>query len=231
MKQFIKDREINTFILVNPDNPSGNYIPHRDVIHLVEWCKNEGIDIIVDESFSDFSDEKDNTLITEEIMNQYPNLVVMKSISKSYGVPGVRLGILASSNEKLISEMKKEVSIWNINSFAEFYMQIAEKYKNDYKVSLDKLRKERDYLQEELDKITDFRVIPSQANYVMVELMRGKTAKELTQNMLLKYNLFIKDLSSKISQGEYIRLAVRNREDNNKLIYALKNELGMCSCE
>ncbi|MBP3476292.1 MAG: aminotransferase class I/II-fold pyridoxal phosphate-dependent enzyme [Lachnospiraceae bacterium] len=231
LKQFIKDREINTFILVNPDNPSGNYIPHRDVIHLVEWCKNEGIDIIVDESFSDFSDEKDNTLITEEIMNQYPNLVVMKSISKSYGVPGVRLGILASSNEKLISEMKKEVSIWNINSFAEFYMQIAEKYKNDYKVSLDKLRKERDYLQEELDKITDFRVIPSQANYVMVELMRGKTAKELTQNMLLKYNLFIKDLSSKISQGEYIRLAVRNREDNNKLIYALKNELGMCSCE
>lgn len=231
LKLFIKDREINTFILVNPDNPSGNYIPHKDVINLIEWCKDEGIDIIVDESFGDFSDEEDNTLITEEIINQYPNLVVMKSISKSYGVPGVRLGVLASSNEKRILEMKKEVSIWNINSFAEFYMQISEKYKNDYKVSLDKLRKERAYLQEELDKITDLRVIPSQANYVMVELMGGRTAKELTQNMLLKYNLFIKDLSSKISQGEYIRLAVRNREDNNKLIHALKSELEMCNCQ
>lgn len=231
LKLFIKDREINTFILVNPDNPSGNYIPHKDVINLIEWCKDEGIDIIVDESFGDFSDEEDNTLITEEIINQYPNLVVMKSISKSYGVPGVRLGVLASSNEKRILEMKKEVSIWNINSFAEFYMQISEKYKNDYKVSLDKLRKERAYLQEELDKITDLRVIPSQANYVMVELMGGRTAKELTQNMLLEYNLFIKDLSSKISQGEYIRLAVRNREDNNKLIHALKSELEMCNCQ
>lgn len=223
---FISNHEMNTFVLVNPDNPSGNYIPHEDVVLLIEWCKSRDINIIVDESFSDFADEPENTLVTEKIINQFPNLIVMKSISKSYGVPGIRLGIMVSSNESVISEMKKDVSIWNINSFAEFYMQIAEKYKNDYKISLEKLRRERTYMQEQLAKINYCRPISSQANYIMVELSGERTAKELTKVMLLKYNLFIKDLSSKISKGEYIRLAVRNREDNDKLINALASELG-----
>jgi histidinol-phosphate/aromatic aminotransferase/cobyric acid decarboxylase-like protein len=226
LKTFIKKEDVKTFILINPDNPTGNYLSHTDVLGLIEWCGQEGVNIIADESFADFADEQENTLIAEAILNRFPNLIVMKSISKSYGVPGLRLGVLASSDEKLIAELKKDVAIWNINSYAEFYMQISEKYRKDYETSLEKMRGERVYLKGELEKINGLRVVPSQANYLLVELTGKKTAKELTKVLLLKYNLLIKDLSAKISTGEYVRLAVRNREDNDRLLAALQSELG-----
>ena len=89
--------------MINPDNPSGNYISKVDVVHLAKWCKDKKVTLVVDESFVDFSEQSvDNTLLTNEILEENPNLVVVKSISKSYGVPGLRLGILASSNLLLI---------------------------------------------------------------------------------------------------------------------------------
>lgn len=224
LMRFFEFSEIGTLILINPDNPSGNYIPKKDVLRLVEWCAEKKIRIIVDESFVDFADELESTLITEDIMNQHPNLVIMKSISKSYGVPGIRLGILASADIELINMMKKEVAIWNINSFGEFYMQIEEKYKKDYMESLKQIRVVRKEFVEKLRGISSLRVVPSQANYLLVEIVNGMTAKRLTKILLLKYNLYIKDLSEKIrmSDRQFVRLAIRNREDNNKLIAALE---------
>ena len=99
--------------------------------------------MIIDESFVDFADEEDSTLIQQNILAPNTHLFVMKSISKSYGVPGLRLGVLASGDQNIIEKMKKDVSIWNINSFGEFYMQIEEKYKKDYAAALIKIRKER----------------------------------------------------------------------------------------
>lgn len=194
---------------------------------LVKWCGENKIRIIVDESFVDFAEEEDSSLISNEILNENENLIVMKSISKSYGVPGLRLGVLASSDDELIAQMKKDVAIWNINSFAEFYMQIEEKYKKDYAVALDKLKEARKALTSELQKFSSLRVIPSQANYITVELLGGITSKGLTKVLLHKHNIFIKDLSSKINRGEkqFVRIAVRNFEDNAKLVEALKKEL------
>ena len=149
----------------------------------------------------------------------------MKSISKSYGVPGLRLGILASGNTEAIAFMKKDVAIWNINSFAEFYMQIEEKYKNDYSLALKALRKERKRFQTELGKIKGIRVIPSQANYIMVELCGTISPKELLKNLLIKYDILIKELTTKTNGKSYLRLAVRNTEENNVLLRALREEL------
>lgn len=224
---FFGDKEISTLVLINPDNPTGNYLTKADVLKLVKWCGENKIRIIVDESFVDFAEEEDSSLISNEILNENANLIVMKSISKSYGVPGLRLGVLASSDDELISQMKKDVAIWNINSFAEFYMQIEEKYKKDYAVALDKLKEARKALTSELLKFSSLRVIPSQANYITVELLDGITSKGLTKVLLHKHNIFIKDLSSKINRGEkqFVRIAVRDLEDNAKLIEALKKEL------
>lgn len=221
--EFFCDKEISTLVLVNPDNPSGNYIPKADVIYLIKWCRDKNIRIILDESFVDFTDEENSTLIKQEIIDAYKNLVIMKSISKSYGVPGIRLGILLSSDEEMIASMKKEVAIWNINSFGEFYLQIEEKYKRDYTAGLDKFKTERTRFLGKLGEITSLRVIPTQANYVMLEITGGMTAKELTKILLLKYNIFIKDLSKKaiLDDRQFIRLAVRNEADNNKLLEAL----------
>lgn len=222
---FFTNKNLSNLVIVNPDNPSGNYIAKNDLIKLISWTRQEHIQLVIDESFVDFADEKNCTLLDQNILNANEHLYVIKSISKSYGVPGLRLGVLASGNVTMIDKIKKDVAIWNINSFAEFYMQISEKYNGDYKSALALLRTERTRFQNELAKLDSIRVIPSQANYVMVELLNGIQAKEFTKIMLLKHNLLIKDLSSKIENGQYLRIAIRNKEDNNRLLKAFRKEL------
>lgn len=217
---------ISNLVLVNPDNPSGNYIPKNDILRMISWARDKGIKIIIDESFVDFSDEINPSLIDQETLNQYPNLYVIKSISKSYGVPGLRLGVLASGDKRLISKMKVDVSIWNINSFAEFYMQICGKYRDSYIRSLDKFRKERTRFISKLQDLRYIRVIPSQANYLMVELLDGLDAEELKQKMLLEKKVFIKTLSKKIKgKKQYLRIAIRNEVDNDMFIQKLTETL------
>ena len=223
---YFANKEINNLIVINPDNPSGNYIPHKDLLHLIEWTKSAGIKLVVDESFVDFAEEENNTLIDQDIISSNPHLFIMKSISKSYGVPGLRLGVLVSGDQTMIASMKKDVAIWNINSFGEYYMQIEEKYKKDYAVALRKIKKERDRFQRELEGIEGIRVIPSQANFIMVELDKRISPKELLKNMLIKYNILIKELTTKTNGGYYLRLAIRDTRDNNILISALMSELG-----
>ena len=221
---FFEGSGVSQIVIVNPDNPSGNYIPKKDLLRLIEWTKGKGMKLVIDESFVDFADEEDSTLIDLDLLAANTHLYVMKSISKSYGVPGLRLGVLASGDVDTVARMKKDVAIWNINSFAEFYMQIEEKYKKYYAEALVKIRAERARFVSELSKINGIRVIPSQANFIMAELTDVEP-KELLKALLFKHQLLIKDLSSKTG-GKYIRIAVRNTEDNDMLVAALKEELG-----
>lgn len=225
--QFFSDKNIETLLVINPDNPSGNFIPIKDIIHLAEWCEKRRIRFVVDESFIDFSEDgENNTLLHNNILETYSNLFVMKSISKSYGVPGLRLGVLASSNKDVLFKMKKEVAIWNINSFAEFYMQIYGKYEKDYTCSCNKFREERRIFESELKSIPYLRVIPSQANYFLCEVTDKFTSYELTLKLLTEYNILIKNCSSKKGfqkEKQYIRIAIRDRKDNKTLIKALKS--------
>jgi len=229
--KFFGENKVDNLVIVNPDNPSGNYIPKNEVLKLIEWSKTEEIKLVIDESFVDFADEEDSSIIDQSILVNNPHLYVMKIISKSYGVPGVRLGVLASGDTETISYIKKDVSIWNINSFGEYYLQIAEKYKKNYSAALVKLREERKRFQTELGKINGIRVIPSQANFVMVELGNGISAKTLTRVLRIKYNLLIKELTSKTNGKDYLRLAIRNTEDNDKLLNALRSEIAGNNCQ
>ncbi len=222
---FFGSTDIKNLILINPDNPSGNYIPKAGVLKLIEWSTEKGITLVVDESFVDFADEPDNSMIKQEILSANPHLFVMKSISKSYGVPGLRLGVLASGDTDTIAKMKKDVAIWNINSFAEFYLQIEEKYQKDYAAALKKIRAERARFQKELAKVPGVRVIPSQANYVMIELQNGIRPAELIKRLLIRHNLLLKDLAAKTDGRKYIRIAVRDTADNDTLLRAMKEEL------
>lgn len=225
--EFYKDKDIDAIVIVNPDNPSGNYIPKKDILKLAKYLADKNIKLIVDESFVDFVDVEDNpTLLEEGILCDNPNLYVVKSISKSFGVPGIRLGILASDDLELIADIKKDVAIWNINSFAEFYLQIYEKYSKNYSTALKKFKSARDKYIKDLSSLDGIRVIPTQANYVTCEITSGKTSTQLAQDLLEK-NIFIKDLSTKkgFDGRNYIRIAVKNEEDNDKLIVALKENL------
>jgi histidinol-phosphate/aromatic aminotransferase/cobyric acid decarboxylase-like protein/choline kinase len=213
----------DNLVIINPDNPSGNFIKKDDLLKFLKISKNKKI--ILDESFIDFAEDGFNqTLLKQTILDQFPNLILIKSISKSFGVPGIRLGILASSDRKLIENIQKELPIWNINSFGEFFLQIFNKYTSSYKSSCQEIIKERKRFFKELNKINFLRVIPSQSNYFMCEILGKFSSTELTQKLLFKKDIFIKDLKGKIgiNNKNFVRIAIRNKNDNNKLLYALK---------
>ena len=220
---FYSNKSISILLLINPDNPSGNFIPKTDVLRLAAWCAECNIRLIVDESFVDFTiGYENNSLLKNDILQEFPMMMIMKSISKSYGVPGLRLGVLASSNTDLIARIKKEVSIWNINSFGEFYLQIYGKYEKDYAKACQRLINERETFYRELKGIPFLRVIPSQANYFLCEVIDRFNSAELTQKMI-EHDVIISNcgLKSNMSGRNLIRLAIRNREDNAKLIQIL----------
>lgn len=225
LMDFFGKNHADNILLINPDNPSGNFIPIDDVIAFAAWCQQQGIRLIVDESFVDFSvGYENNSLLCDTILEAYPQLIVIKSISKSYGVPGIRLGILCSADTAIITKMKKMVSIWNINSFAEYFMQIFTKYEKDYKRACEKFITEREDFEKKLKEISFLRVMPSQANYFLCEILPPKNANQLVLTMLKKYNILVRDCSNKLGFDgkQYMRIAVRSHEDNSKLIIAFK---------
>ena len=226
LMNYFGDKDIKTLMLINPDNPSGNFIPKADVLRLAKWSEERNIRLVVDESFVDFSvDYKTNSLLSDEILEAYPHMAVMKSISKSFGVPGLRLGILASANKELIAHIKKEVSIWNLNSFAEFFMQIYNKHEKDYLKACDKFLAERDDFEKGLRTIPYLRVMPSQANFFLCEVLPPYTATEIVVYALRQHNILTRDCSLKPGLNpnkQYMRIAVRNHEDNTRLVEALK---------
>ncbi len=219
LMNFFGDKDISTLVLINPDNPSGNYIDEEGIRKLIGWTAQQGIRFILDESFIDFADGE-TTYIDQDILTDNKHLFIVKSISKSYGVPGLRLGVLASGDADVIGKIKKDVSIWNINSFAEFYMQIQEKYKKDYIAALGLFKDERMRFYNELIKIDFIEVLPTQANYFMIRIKEKYNAHNLTNILLDKYGILIKDLTTKVGEY-YIRVAIRNEDDNNKLIAAM----------
>ena len=221
----VKKEDVNTVLLINPDNPSGNFLGKKDVLTLLKELKTRNVKLIFDESFIDFAEKEIRyTLLNEEILNEYDNLIVVKSISKSYGVPGLRLGVLASSNTDYINLIKKTNAIWNINSFGEYYLQIYEKYSKTYSSACDSIAEERARFTKELSKIKHLHVFPSQANFILCRLDGDNRSDKLAVTLMEKYNIFIKDLTGKkcFDESKYIRLAVRNAQDNNELIEAMR---------
>ena len=223
MEHFSKN-PVSTLLLVNPDNPSGNFIPRADIERLAQWSGTRGMRFIVDESFVDFSEDYEhNSLLCDSFLEKYPHVAVMKSISKSFGVPGLRLGILASAHPDL-QRVKRDVAIWNLNSFAEFFMQIFNKYTAEYTVACRKFQEERNRFHAALTEVAYLKVLPSQANYFLCEVLPPFTSHGLAVELLQTHDILIKDCSTKkgFAGRNFVRLAIRNRTDNERLVEALK---------
>lgn len=222
---FFSQHRVNTLLLINPDNPTGNYIPKEEVFRLAAWCEENAVQLILDESFVDFSESwATGSMLKDEYLENYPHMVVMKSISKSFGVPGLRLGIMASANETLISSVKKQVSIWNINSFAEFFMQIFTKYEKDYQRACGRFVEERKRFMSDLSTVDFLNVMPTQANFVFCKVKQPYTASGVVMRMLKDHNILMSNCRAKKGlEGDcWMRIAVRSREDNERLVKALK---------
>lgn len=224
--EVVKKEKCSCVLLINPDNPSGNFLKQDETEYLLEELRKLDAKLIFDESFIDFAQKEIRyTMITSQMLAKHGNLIAVKSISKSYGIPGFRLGILASNDTEFVGKIKKANAIWNINSFGEYFFQIYEKYSKTYLASCDRIAEERERFILELKKIPCLKVYPSQSNFVMIRLEGCKySSTELTLKLLEDANIFIKDLSGKkcFEQGGFIRLAVRSREDDDKLLEAFK---------
>lgn len=221
--EFVKTNSIQRLVLINPDNPSGHFIRENEVLNLCSELERQGCELVVDESFVDFAKKSIKfTLFSSETLEKHPNLIVIKSISKSFGVPGLRLGVLAA-DEELTKKISKDVSIWNVNSFAEFFLQIMGKYQPEYEHACGKLANERDCLYNRLKEFDFLRVLPSEANYFLCELGPSYSSTALAQYLLHYQNILIKDCSGKpgIGNRQFVRVAVRGTEHNMYLLDGL----------
>ena len=162
-------------------------------------------------------------MLSQKILLKYKNLLVIKSIGKSFGVAGIRLGVVGSSNNKLLSKIKSNLAIWNINSFSETFLEIMPKYLPIFEKACNKIIDERKIFYKELKKIKYLDPLPSFSNYIMCKISKKFTSNVLAEK-LLKKGYLIKSLSKKINKkrGEYIRITVRDRIDNKKLIKVLR---------
>ena len=187
--------------------------------------------MLVDESSVDYADETDAALLTSDILKENPHLFVAKDLSKSFGIPGLRLGVLASGDISTMKRIKQDMPKWRINSFAEFYLQIAEKYKGDYADSLCRFREERARFKGELDRIDGVQVVSSQSDFIVFALQKGTglSSDEIVKRLLQKDNLLVCDYSEVTGNREasLIKAAIRSPEDNDRLVAALEWELSL----
>lgn len=219
--------EVDMLCVVSPDNPSGAMLTKEQALELAMYAKEKGTRLLLDESFIDFAEsDKKYTLMNEEILTKYDNLIVIKSIGKSYGVAGLRLGVLASSDKQLLSTIRTNMQIWNINSFAEYYLQIYNLYAADYASACEKIANERKRMLDRLNLVNGIKAYESQANYIMINL-ESRSSYEFCVECLEKHNMLIKDLSSKnfFRGRNFIRVAIKNRKENDVFLKAVEEML------
>lgn len=219
---FFGRNPVSSIILINPDNPSGNFLPKKDLLKLVSWTKKRGIRLLIDESFVDFAAQP-YTMLDSAFLAENVHVNVMKSVSKSYGVPGVRLGILACPNEVQAKLVQSRLSIWNINSFGEFFLQIAEKYASEYRIGCRMIADERARFTAKLSEIPFLEPFESDANYVLCRVKKPYDSERLAVELWTKTQCLIKDCSTKkgFEGASFVRLAVKSKEDDDQLLAAL----------
>jgi len=220
----IRQNKIGISLLINPDNPTGYAVRKESLLAFLDSIKDKTQIFILDESFTDLVDGVGkNTLLQQRILEQYPFVVIVRSLSKEFGVAGLRLGVLASGNNELISSVQEKLPIWNVNSLAEFFIESFLKYRDEYKLSVEKVIQNRNVLYEELAQTPFLKPYPSFANFVFCKVEGGLTASLLRERLFMSHNMLIKDCSNKsgLEPDRYVRIASRTSEENRRLLNAL----------
>ncbi len=215
---------VDCLLLVNPDNPSGNFIPRNKILDVVARYRELGKQVIIDESFVDFAGRaEEHDLLHDDILDDNPNLVVVRSISKTYNVPGVRLGVVASSRSEFIRDIRRELAIWNINAFGEFFLQIAPKYATEYRKACRDMADERERVTAALAGVSFLDPLHSRANHILCKLTGGWTSDGLATYLLHRHDVHVKSFSKRpgLEDGEYVRIGIRLPEDNQFLVQCL----------
>jgi histidinol-phosphate/aromatic aminotransferase/cobyric acid decarboxylase-like protein/choline kinase len=208
----------NVAVLVNPDLPSGRMLKKAEIAQLLQGLAHLDL-VLVDESFIEFADlEQEDSLLTD--LDLYPNLLVVRSLSKDLGVPGLRLGYAATSSQSLVNQLRRELPIWNINGLAEYFLAVLPKYRREFEASRRQVIADREYFYARLTELPGIRVFPSSSNYFLVRLPLDCPSDELKEHLFINGNILVKDCTNKagLEARRYIRIAVRTQKDSDEFI-------------
>jgi len=210
-------------VVVTPNNPTSMLIPKSDLIWLAKELETHGCMLIIDESFLDFAENPDQISLENEIDN-YQNMIIFKSMSKAYGICGLRIGYMLTANSSFAKAVRNGVHIWNINGFAEEFLRLLPDYKQEFIKSCNQVRRDRDSMYKKLCDIQGMTVFKPDANFIFCRLPDYvKSAPDITKKLFMKYNMYIKECTGKTQPDpdRYIRIASRTESENCKLVEAL----------
>lgn len=214
-------------IVVTPNNPTSLLVPKDQLIWLTRKLAEHDCILIVDESFIDFARKGEQETL-ENAIEEYPNLAIFKSMSKAYGICGIRIGYMLTANVELLDHVRRGLHIWNINGFAEEFLRLAPQYREKFKQSCNRVMDDRDQFYLELQTIPGMIVYPPDANYILCRLPEHSlSAPEVTQKLFLDHNMYIKHCEGKTmpESERYVRIASRTQPENHRLVEALGNIL------
>ncbi len=215
--------EADVAVVVTPNNPTSMLVPMSDLIYLAQKLANHDCMLIVDESFIDFVQNPDQTTLEHEI-EHHPNMAIFKSMSKAYGICGLRIGYMLTTNSAFAEAVRKGVHIWNINGFAEEFLRLLPDYRQEFVESCKQVRIDRDNLYKRLSAVQGMTVYKPDANFVFCRLPDyAQSAPVVTRKLFVEHNMYIKHCQGKTlpDSDRYIRIASRTETENCKLVEAL----------
>jgi histidinol-phosphate/aromatic aminotransferase/cobyric acid decarboxylase-like protein len=208
--RFVRDNKVDTIVLINPNNPNGGYLPKEDLQNLIESLSNLE-SIIVDESFIHFAYENADMyqITSEELIDKYPNLIIVKSMSKDFGIAGIRAGY-AVMNAKRVQTLLGNGYLWNVSGLADYFFKIYSDrvFQEEYDIVRRKYIMNTRMFMDEINTLKNIKAYPSKANFVLIE-----------------HGIYVRDCSDKNGlNGNFIRIASRSFEENLKIIAAIKQQ-------
>jgi len=215
-------------VVLNPNNPTSIAVPKEDLLWLVERMAERDVMVIVDESFIYFVEDGQEATMETEI-SRYHNLAVVRSLSKCYGIGGLRLGYQLSANNEFTAAVREEIPIWNINGFAEVFLQLAPRYRRQFDLSCRLVRDDCRRLYQRLTAIPGLTAYRPHANFVFCRLPDdAPSSPELTRQLFIKHNILVKHCAGKkmAEADRFLRIASRTDAENQVLVEALADTLG-----
>ncbi len=210
-------------VVVSPNNPTSLLVPKVELIRLLKKLAGHDCMLIVDESFIDFAGDSDQETLTTEL-DKHPNLTIFKSMSKAYGICGIRIGYMLTANSDFAAKVRQGLHIWNINGFAEEFLRLAPRYRQEFSDSCNKVKADRDHFYEQLQMIPGMTVYRPDANYIFCRLPdHAASGPQVTMALFIKHNIYIKHCQGKTmpESDRYLRIASRTQAENKRLVKAL----------
>jgi histidinol-phosphate/aromatic aminotransferase/cobyric acid decarboxylase-like protein len=226
--RFIKDNKADTAIIINPNNPVGNYLYKEHITRFLQ--DNRHLDLIVlDESFIHFAYENESLdlISNNDLIDEYPNLVIVKSMSKDFGIAGIRAGYGLMS-ETRVESLLRNGYLWNISGLADYFFTLYSDA--DFQKKYEHLRKK--YIQEsesffkDLTCINKIKTFPTRSNFALIKIPSFISSFDFCVDLLIENGIYLRDCNDKIgltNKGGFIRVASRSLEENKRIVKSIEN--------